>query len=159
VGAGRTGEGSPVNQDISLMQPAGGPDVERQVVVDMTRRALPFVPVLLLLSALVWGINGALSAGVGVALVLLNLSLSAAMLAWAARISLVFLMATALFGYLLRLGLITAVVLAIHSQPWVSIVPLGLTIIVTHLGLLLWETRYISASLAFPAVKPSKKGI
>jgi hypothetical protein len=148
-----------VNHDVSLMQPAGGPDVERQVVVDMTRRALPAVPVLLLLSTLVWGVDGALSAGVAIALVLLNFALSAAMLAWAARISLVFLMGAALFGYLLRLGLITGVVLAIHSQPWVSIVPLGLTIIVTHLGLLLWETRYISASLAFPAVKPSKKGI
>ena len=32
--------------------------------------------------------------------------------------------------------------------------PLGITIIVTHLGLLFWEMKYISASLAFPALKP-----
>ena len=32
---------------------------------------------------------------------------------------------------------------------------LGLTIIVTHLGLLFWELRYVSASLAFPGLKPS----
>ena len=32
------------------------------------------------------------------------------------------------------------------------------SIIVTHLGLLLWETKYVSASLAFPGLKPSKKG-
>src|SRR5439155_235035 len=28
-------------------------------------------------------------------------------------------------------------------------------IIVTHLGLLIWETRYVSASLAFPGLKPT----
>ena len=35
-----------------------------------------------------------------------------------------------------------------------ALVPFGVTIIVTHLGLLFWETRYVSASLAFPALKP-----
>jgi len=33
-------------------------------------------------------------------------------------------------------------------------VPLALTIGVTHLGLLIWETRYVSASLAYPGLKP-----
>ena len=33
-------------------------------------------------------------------------------------------------------------------------VPLGLTIVLTHLGLLTWETRHISNSLAFPGLKP-----
>ena len=35
-----------------------------------------------------------------------------------------------------------------------ALVALGLTLIVTHLGLLLWELRYVSASLAFPGLKP-----
>ena len=68
-------------------------------------------------------------------------------------------MAATLFGYLIRLGLITVAVLAVHNQAWVSIVPLGLTIILTHLGLLLWETRYVSASLAFPGVKPKRRKV
>ena len=29
-----------------------------------------------------------------------------------------------------------------------------MTLIVAHLALLLWETRYVSASLAFPGLKP-----
>jgi hypothetical protein len=33
-------------------------------------------------------------------------------------------------------------------------VPLALTILVTHLGLLAWETRYVSATLAYPGLKP-----
>ena len=148
-----------MTQDMSLYQPAGGPAVERQIAADMIRRGLPVVPALLLISCLVWGLDGALSAAFAIGLVLFNFGLSAALLAWSARISLAVMMGTALFGYLIRLGLITAAVLAVHNQPWVSIVPLGLTIIVTHLGLLIWEMRYVSASLAFPGLKPTKKGI
>jgi len=132
------------------------PPVERQLAFDMARRAIPFVPVVLLLAAIGWGGNGALSSAYAVLLVLANFILSAALLGWAARISLTFLMATALFGYLGRLALITAAVLLVKDQSWVELVPLGLTIIVTHLGLLFWETRYVSASLAFPGLKPQR---
>lgn len=123
----------------------------------MIRRSLPAIPVLLALNAAVWGLHGALSAGYAVALVLGNFALAALLLGWAARISLALLMATALFGYLLRLGLITVAVLAVKDAAWVDLVPLGLTLIVTHLGLLWWETRYVSASLAFPGLKPGPK--
>ena len=34
-------------------------------------------------------------------------------------------------------------------------VPLAITIIVSHLGLLVWETRYVSLSLAYPGLGPS----
>jgi len=44
----------------------------------------------------------------------------------------------------------------VKDAAWVELWPLGLTLIVTHLGLLLWETRYVSASLAFPGLKPRK---
>ncbi len=132
-----------------------GPAVEAQVVADMARRALPAFPVLLLVAGLVWGVPGALSAAFAVALALGNLVLSAVLLGRAARISLPLLMAAALGGFLLRLVLLTAVVWAVADQPWVEIVPLGLTLIVTHLGMLVWEARHVSASLAFPGVKPT----
>jgi hypothetical protein len=60
-----------------------------------------------------------------------------------------------LFGYLARLALIGAAILLVRDASWVSLVPLGLTIIVTHLGLLFWELRYVSVTLAFPGLKPS----
>jgi hypothetical protein len=138
--------------------PVYGPAVERQVAADMIKRALPVAPVLLVVAGLIWGLDGVWSAAFGIGLVLLNFALAAAIMAWAARISLVVLMASVMFGYIARLALITVVVLLVHDQSWVAIVPLGLTIIVTHLGLLLWETKYVSASLAFPGLKPSKKG-
>jgi len=131
-----------------------GPAVETQIVRDMLRRSLPAVPVLLIAGALGWGADGAASTLFAVALVAANFALSAWMLAWSARISLAVLMTTSMFGYLLRLGLIAAAVLLAKDASWMSLWPLGLTIIVTHLGLLFWELRFISASLAFPGLKP-----
>jgi len=131
-----------------------GPPVEQQVAWDMIRRALPVAPVLMGLSALVWGINGALSTGYAIVLVLANFALSAAILTVAARISLAVMMSAVLGGYLLRLGLVTVAVLVVIHQSWVAVVPLALTLMITHLGLLIWETRYVSATLAYPALKP-----
>ena len=83
-------------------------------------------------------------------------ALAAALLSWTARISLGLMMGAALFGYLLRLGLVFLAVWLVVDQPWVDVVPLGLTLIITHLGLLAWELRYVSASLAFPGLKPGE---
>jgi hypothetical protein len=135
-----------------------GPAVEQQIATDMIRRGLPVVPVLLVLAAIPWGLHGALSAAFAVGLVLVNFALAAALLAWSARISLALMMGAALGGYLLRLVLITGAVLLVKDQGWVELWPLGLTLIVTHLGLLLWETKYVSASLAFPGLKPKETG-
>lgn len=133
-----------------------GPAVEQELARDMARRGLPAIPVLLIVAAAGWGFHGVASAAYAVAIVLLNLTLSAALLAWTARISLGLMMGTALFGYLVRLGLVALAVMAVKDAGWVELWPLGLSLIVTHLGLLLWEMRYVSASLAFPGLKPRK---
>ena len=132
------------------------PSVERNIVVDMTRRSVPLVAVVVGAGALFWGVHGALSSAFAVVLVLVNLSLSAALLGWGARNAPTVLMAVVLFGYIGRLALLTVAVLLVHNQSWVEIVPLGLSIVITHLGLLFWEMRYVSASLAFPDIKPKK---
>ena len=134
-----------------------GPAPERQVALDMVRRALPFAPALIILAALPWGLAGAASCAYAIALVVVNFLLAAWLLGAAARISYALLMAVALFGYLVRIGLIGVAVLAVKDASWVEPMPLGLTLIVTHLGLLLWELRYVSASLAYPGLKPTTK--
>jgi ATP synthase I chain len=131
-----------------------GPAVEREVAFDMVRRAMPAVPVVVLAGLIGWGVDGALSAGFAVAVVVANFLLAASVLAWASRISYGLLMGAALFGYLVRIALIGLAVWAVKDLSWVEPLPLGLTLIVTHLGLLLWELRYVSASLAFPGLKP-----
>ena len=132
-----------------------GPAVEAQIAADMAKRMLPVLPVVVLVSGLAWGPDGAASGALAVALVLGNLALSAVLLGRAARISLALLMVAALGGFVLRLFLLLAIVWAVKDQPWVDITALGFTLIVTHLGLLVWETRHVSASLAYPGLKPT----
>ena len=133
------------------------PPVERQLAVDMVRRGLPATPLLVLVMGLIWGVHGAASAAYGMAIVFVNLLLSAAMLGWAARRSPNVLMATALAGFMVRMGLVTLAIFLVKDAGWVDLVPLAITVLVTHLGLLFWETRYVSASLAFPALKPTAR--
>ena len=131
-----------------------GPAPEREIARDMVRRALPAAPVILLLALAPWGVDGALSAAYAMVLVVANFLLAAWVLAAAARIGYGLLMGAALFGYLVRIALIGAAVWAVRDATWVEPVPLGITLVATHLGLLAWELRYVSASLAFPGLKP-----
>ena len=130
---------------------------ERQVAFDMVRRALVVVPVPIVLGALVWGAAGAASVAYAAGLVLLNFVFAAWLLGVAAKIGYGAVMGVALFGYLMRLGLIFLAVFPVRDAAWVEPLPLGLTLVVTHIGLLLWELRYVSASLAFPALRPVTK--
>jgi hypothetical protein len=127
---------------------------EQAVAGDMAKRAVPLAPVLVGLAALVWGTAGAASAAYGLVVVVANFMLAAWVLATAARIGETVLMAAALFGFLVRLALVSAAVLLVADASWVEPTALGLTLVVTHLGLLAWELRYVSASLAYPGLKP-----
>jgi hypothetical protein len=130
---------------------------ELAIARDLVRRGLPAAPVVILVCGLIWGVDGAVSAAYGVLLVLVNFVIAASLLAWAARISLTMVMIASLGGFILRMGLVVAAVLLVKDTAWVSLPALCLTILVTHLGLLIWETRYVSASLAFPALKPQRE--
>lgn len=134
-----------------------GTAVESEVAKDLVRRGLLALPVALVVGAIGWGIDGVLSVGYAAVLILANFWISAILLQWAGRISLGFLMGMSLGSFVLRIGAIVAAVWLVKGQSWVEPVPLGATLIVAHLGLLLWETRYVSASLAFPGLKPEPK--
>jgi len=131
------------------------PEVERELAFDMLKRGVWFAPAILLLATLIWGTQGTSSAAVAIALVAVNLLLAALALSWAAKISLTAIMAVALGGFAVRMGLVTAVLFAVRNAAWVNMTALGITVLVTHLGLLFWELRYVSASLAFPGLKPT----
>lgn len=145
-----------VTSSNAMLAPAAGGGVELSVARDMARRAAIAAPVVLLLGFVGWGFVGLSSVAFGIAVVVVNFALSAWLLDTAAKISLAVVMAAALFGYLLRLGLITIAVLAVKDRPWIALIPLCLTLVVTHLGLLFWEMRHVSATLAFPGLKPSQ---
>jgi hypothetical protein len=145
---------APVDASVVTGRDAG-PATEQQVAKDLIRRGLLALPVALAIGAIFWGTDGVLSVGYAAVLVLVNFWLNAALLSWASRISYAMVMGVALFGFVIRLALVSAAVLAVADQDWVRPVPLGVTLVVSHLGLLFWETRYVSASLAFPGLKPA----
>jgi hypothetical protein len=94
-----------------------------------------------------------------VAVVVVNLLLSSVSLTWAARVSPTALMGAALGGFLVRMMLVTGVVVAVKGSAWVDLTALAVAILVTHLSLLIWETRYVGANLAYPGLKPPQKGV
>lgn len=134
--------------------PAVAPAPERDIARHMLRAAVPLAPVAVLVSGLVWGRDGALSAGFGIVLLLLNLLASAALLGWAASKSPNTLLAAALGGFLGRMTLVVLALTAVRNQSWVEFVPLGVTVLVANLALLAWESRHVSATLAYPVHKP-----
>ena len=138
----------------AMTRPVEGPAPEVKISRDIARRGVIIAPVLIAVCAAIWGVDGAWSAAYGVAIVIVNFLLAAGLIAITARISLGLMMAGILFGYLIRLALIFLAVWAVHDASWISLPALGATIIVTHLGLLVWEMRYLAITLANPGLKP-----
>ena len=98
---------APVRQAPSVLTVRDlGPAPEREVARDLVKRGLLVLPVAVGLGALGWGAAGAASVAFAAGLVFVNFLLAAALLAWAARISLGLLMGVSLFGFVLRLALI-----------------------------------------------------
>lgn len=130
------------------------PEVE--VSRDMIRRGLIVGPVLIALCGIIWSMAGVASSAYALALVLINFGIAAGLIAVTARISLGLMMGAILFGYLIRLAMLFLAVYLVKDAGWISRPALGLTIIVSHLGLLAWELKYVAASLAYPGLQPSR---
>ena len=133
-----------------------GPAPEVGISNDMIKRGLVVAPLLIATCGVIWGGDGAWSSAYGIAIVLANFALAAGLIAGAARISIALMMGATLFGYLIRLGLIFLAVYLVKDAAWISLPALGSTIIVTHLGLLFWEMKYVALSLAHPGLKPDR---
>ena len=137
---------------------SGTPDApEREVAFDMVRRSVIFAVPLLAAGALGWQWSGVWSVGLALGLVLFNFVLGAAMIGWGARLGPSGLMAAALGGYVVRLGIVAAAVLPVLRFDWFELLPFAVSLLVTHLGLLIVETRHVSVSLAYPGLKPERQ--
>jgi hypothetical protein len=152
--SGMQGTGQPVPASFA---PVDGPATEVTISRDLVRRGLIAAPLIVAVCGVIWGLDGVFSALYGIAIVLVNFTLAALFIAVSARISLSLMMGAVLFGYLIRLGLIFVAVLLVKDAAWISLPALGATIIVTHLGLLVWEMKYVAISLAYPGLKPARQ--
>jgi hypothetical protein len=130
------------------------PPVERSIALDLARRGLIIAPAIVLVAGLLRGVDGAASAALGVGLAIANFLATAAGLAWASRRSSTTLAAMAMGGFVVRMGvLLGAMLLADALFGWVDVLVLGLTLFGAHLGLLFWELRSVSLTLAAPGLR------
>ena len=128
---------------------------ESDIARHLARRAVLVAPVFLVGGLIGWGPTGLFSAALGLVLVAVNFRLGAAIITRATRISINALYGAVLGGYVARLGLMTAVVLVVKAGGWLATVPFAITLLVTHLGLLVWESRHVALTLAAPGRRPA----
>ncbi len=144
-----------MTESLHAPEPAN-PETEPAIAGDLARRGVLVAPLALIVAGVLEGGDGVASAAFALALVVANFVASAATLAWAARISPGLYLGTALGGYFVRLGVITVAVLLVRDLSWVHLPTVGITLIVLHLGLLAWEMRAISLTLAAPGLKSDR---
>ncbi len=130
--------------------------IESRIARDIARHALWVAPVCIIAAGIFWGTAGALGMLLAFAVVLANFLVTGAMLGWAARISPTMIMAVALGGFLVWLFFIFGTGLLVEQTDAIDLTVYVVSVLVLHLGLLVWETRSISFSLASPGLKPRK---
>ena len=117
----------------------------------MIRRISPFVlPVAIgafALGTLIDGTDAGWSAAIAIAVVYLNFVAHGASLALAASISPSVLYAVGLGGFLVRLGVIVAVIALLQQTDWFSIVAFIAALIPATVGLLVVEMKLLSGRM------------
>jgi hypothetical protein len=132
--------------------------VEREVALDIVRRGAIVAPAIVLVAGLVRGWNGAASAGVAIGIVLLNFLAAAAIMTRAAQSGPTAIGIAALGGYIVRLALIVVALVMLRHRSWIDLPTLGFVLLGTQLGLLFWEAKYVSLTLAAPGLRPARPG-
>ncbi len=139
--------------EISVPSPDG---IESRIARDIARHALWVAPVAILALGIVDGLGGALGVALAFVVVLANFLITGALLGWAARISPGAIMGVALGGFLVWLIVIFGMGLLVEQIDAVNLDVFVVSVLVLHLGLLVWEMRSVSFSLASPGLKPRK---
>ncbi len=120
------------------------PDIELILAKHTIRRVFIPAPILIALFWLIRGWDGAWSAAVGVAVVVVNFLAAGAILSISARRGLSAYHAAALIGFFLRLGLLTVTMLLIAEFTPIDRLAFGITAVVTYLFLVAAEAVAIS---------------
>ena len=119
-------------------------DVEAELGKAIALRAVVVGPIVV---AAAWALGGggaAFAALVGVVVVVANFLASGFLMSRAARVSLSLYHAAALFGFFIRLGLITATMLLVVQVIEIDRLAMGVAAVVSYLTLLVTETVAVS---------------
>lgn len=136
----------------------GGLPIEKNMASHMVKWGALASPALLAISYAIWSLRGLESSAYAVLLVLVNFFVTARALEYFGRISLSALMGAALGSFIFDLVLLTAAVIPLASAPWMNLWALGLTLIVTHLGLVVFEATTISSRTAYRGLRQTRQG-
>jgi hypothetical protein len=122
------------------------------------RAIVPSVLASIVATVVAWAIGGpgaAVSAALGVAVVLGNFAVHGWSLSKASEISITAVHAVALVGPVIRIGVIVGLMFALDGLRWFSPVAFGLTVVPATIGLLVYEARLtlrgVGAQLQIPA--------
>ena len=128
--------------------------IESRIAHDLARHALIVAPVAIIAVGAWRGVPAGAAVALAFALVVANFLASAWVLGWVARTSPDLLMGAAMMSFLIRLVLITAIGVGIKELDILDWPVFCITLVASYLGLLFWEMRSISLSLASPGLKP-----
>lgn len=129
-----------------------------EVAQDIAKKGLYSSLVACTIVFLVYGPTFSFSVFLGVMIVLVNFLLSAYILAWTFKSAPNLIASTTVSGFFFRSASIAGIVWLVKDAGSVELIWLTLTIVIAHLGLLFWETFYISSMMAFPGIKPKVYG-
>jgi hypothetical protein len=129
--------------------------IESRIARDIARHGCYVAPIAMLGVGLWRGPEAAGAVALAFVLVLGNFLLSAAILGWAARRWPELLLGVALMSFLVRFVVLTALGVGIKALDVVDWPVFCITLVVSYLGLLFWEMRSISLSIASPGLKPT----
>jgi len=132
-----------------------GDHVESRIARDLVKHALYVAPIAIVAVGIWRGVDAGAAVALALALVIANFLASAAILGAAARRSPDLLMGVALMSFLIRFLLLTGIGVVVKELDIVDWPVFCITLVVSYLGLLFWEMRSISLSLASPGLKPS----
>lgn len=127
---------------------------ELRIAHHLARHATIVAPIVILVASLVRGVAGGVSAAIGLALCAVNFIAAARILGWAAARSPGAIYAAIFGGFFVRLAALMGIVFALKPLSFIDVPVLVLTLGIAHFGLLTWETRYVSLTLAAPGLKP-----
>ncbi len=113
--------------------------IEAIIGKNIAKRSLLVAPVLALIFGILEGWLGVVASLVGVAIVVGNFLLGGWIMSRAARVSMNMYHAAALFGFLIRLGLITVTMLFIANVTNLDRMAMGISVVVSYMVLLSWE--------------------
>lgn len=125
---------------------AGEPttDVEVRLALHTVRRAVWVAPILLVIFWLTRGTDGLIGASIGILVVILNFLIAGWLLSIGARLGLSAYHAAALFGFFLRLGVLTLTMVIVTRVMELDRMAFGIATVVAYLALLAWETVAVS---------------